>query len=46
MRLKIDFSGGKINKINKVLDRQKKKKKTQTTEIEIKQGTTPLIFQK
>ena len=26
MRLKIDFSGGKINKINKVLDRQKKKK--------------------
>ena len=45
MRLKIDFSGGKINKINKVLDRQKKKK-TQTTEIEIKQGTTPLIFQK
>lgn len=25
MRLKIDFSGGKINKINKVLDRQKKK---------------------
>lgn len=26
MRLKIDFSGGKINKINKVLDRQKKKR--------------------
>ena len=35
MRLKIDFGGGEINKINKDLDRQKKKK-TQTTEIEIK----------